>query len=122
VRFYQLVERGIFPKPVYCVRTKRLLYTQDLQQRCLEIRKTGIGDNDQPMVFYTPRKEKTTKSRKWYEEIVEAVKQVGMTVTDKDVKDALDALGLDKATRHTVGGELIGDVCRYFQQRCQNGV
>jgi len=50
-RFYQLQKTGVFPAPVYCVRTKRPLYPLDLQQECLDTRKTGIGHNGQPIVL-----------------------------------------------------------------------
>ena len=55
-RFYQLMEKGVFPKPVYCTRTRRPFYTLDLQQKCIDIRKTGIGYNQQPVVFYSERR------------------------------------------------------------------
>ena len=40
-RFYQLQKMGIFPMPIYCIRTRRPFYTPDLRQICVDIRKTG---------------------------------------------------------------------------------
>jgi len=34
-RFYGLVNEGVFPPPVYDLRTRRPFYDLDLQQRCL---------------------------------------------------------------------------------------
>jgi len=42
-RLYQLLEQGIFPQPIYDLRTHRPLYDAKLQERCLEIRNSGIG-------------------------------------------------------------------------------
>ena len=54
-RFYQLQKVGVFPEPVYCVYTKRPFYTMGLQEKCLEIRETGIGHNGRPIIFYSKR-------------------------------------------------------------------
>ena len=40
--FYQLQKKGVFPKPIYSG-PKRPYYPPYLQQKCIEIRKTGIG-------------------------------------------------------------------------------
>ena len=32
-RFYQLLKMGIFPKPAYCIRTRRPIYTLDFTTR-----------------------------------------------------------------------------------------
>lgn len=55
VRFYQLQRSGIMPLPVYCIHSKRPFYTFSLQQLCLTVRKTGIGINGQPVIFYSKK-------------------------------------------------------------------
>jgi len=50
-RFYQLQKKGVFPVPVYCTRTKRPFYSSALQQKCINIRKTGIGFDGRPVIF-----------------------------------------------------------------------
>ena len=55
-RFYQLLEQGIFPQPIYDLRTKRPIYNIELQQSCFQVRETGIGANNQYILFYSPRK------------------------------------------------------------------
>ena len=42
-RFYQLVNEGVFPPPVYSVRTRRPIYVEDLQKVCLEVRHRNCG-------------------------------------------------------------------------------
>ncbi len=76
-RFYQLIQNDIFPPPVYCIRTKKPFYTDNLQQHCLNIRKTGIGYNGKPVIFYAARKANNNLSKEKsndYVEIIEALK------------------------------------------------
>ena len=51
-RFYQLVEAGAFPQPVYCVSTRRPMYEEELQKSCLEVRRRNCGVNGRPILFY----------------------------------------------------------------------
>ena len=56
-RFYDLIEAGVFPKPTLHPSSKRPMYDRGLQEKCLEIRQTGIGMNGQPVLFNRkPRK------------------------------------------------------------------
>ena len=61
-RFYQLQNMGIFPKPLYSG-PNRPYYSQDLRQKCIKIRKTGIGDNGQPTVFFITHEKTSPKAR-----------------------------------------------------------
>lgn len=52
-RFYTLISDGIFPQPVYLIRTRRPVYTPELQAACLEARRRGLGAvSGEPVVFY----------------------------------------------------------------------
>jgi hypothetical protein len=53
-RFYQLVRAGAFPPPVY--RGRRPVYTEDLQQVCLEVRRRSLGVNGEPVIFNARRR------------------------------------------------------------------
>ena len=55
-RFYELVEGGVLPHPVYFVATRRPVYTRELQGRCLEVRRSGQGSDGRPVVFYDRKK------------------------------------------------------------------
>src|ERR1700722_15140195 len=50
-RFYDLIEAGVFPKPVLHPSSNRPMYDRDMQEKCLEIRGTGIGANGLPVLF-----------------------------------------------------------------------
>lgn len=120
-RFYQLQKMGVFPAPVYCIRTKRPFYPLDLQQECLNIRKTGIGHNGQPILFYGSRQDKSGKSgsrqdRK-HEELAGILRQMGLIVAPNKVKTAIEILYPDKLAQHPVEGKVIRDLFRYFEQR-----
>lgn len=119
-RFYQLLEMGVFPKPVYCTRTKRPFYPLDLQQKCIDTRKTGIGHNGQPVVFYSSRQNKLRKSQnqldRKYEELTDILRQMGLNVTCNKVKNAVKALYPGELTQHLVEGTVIRDLFRYFKQ------
>src|SRR5438270_13518929 len=50
-RWYEMVATGIFPKPVQLPSMKRPVYGRTLQDKCLEVRATGIGVNGVPVLF-----------------------------------------------------------------------
>src|SRR5437764_937148 len=54
-RFYELIEAGIFPHPVYDLRTRRPMFLTEQQVECLRVRTTSIGRNGQFILFYAPR-------------------------------------------------------------------
>src|SRR6516164_6478828 len=62
-RFYDLIEAGVFPRPVLHPSSQRPMYDRALQEKCLEIRATGIGANGQPVLFNRkPKKGRTVKA------------------------------------------------------------
>ena len=122
-RFYQLMEQGIFPKPVYDLRSKRPFYSIELQELCLNIRESNIGFNGQYVLFYSPRKNSATvksskKSASADEPIVEltdTLKRMGLDLDIKKVKKAMAELypnGIDGSSDQ---GVIIRDLFRYFK-------
>ena len=115
---------GVFPKPVYCTRTKRPFYPLDLQQKCIEIRKTGIGHNGRPVIFYTPRKDKTAKDQQWSspeferfcQELTGILKQMGLGVTHSQVSKAVKALHPKGLEQYAIEGSIIRDLFSYFKK------
>lgn len=53
--FYSLVKEGVFPAPVYDVRTKRPMFLAEQQQMCLQVRATGVGVDGRYRLFYSER-------------------------------------------------------------------
>ena len=123
-RFYQLVEQGVFPQPIYDLRSKRPMYDLALQQVCLTVRETNVGFNGQYVLFYSPRKNTAAaKSPKKSEppdepisELTETLKRMGLDVTAAQVSSAVESIfpeGLDK----TDSGVVIRDLFRYFKSK-----
>ncbi len=91
-RFYDLVEAGVFPKPVQHPSSKRPMYDRTLQEKCLEIRRTGIGANGQPVLFNRkPKKADLTKSK------AERISKKEPDPAIETLLDALEGLGLSPA-------------------------
>ena len=123
-RFYQLLETGIFPPPIYDLRTRRPFYNEELQQRCCEIKESGLGYNGQFILFYNPRI-KPNKPRKntaenhspdnpLYSELVETLNNMGLNCSVSQVSNALIKLypdGLENINQ----GVVIRDLFRHIK-------
>ena len=117
-RFYDLVEAGVFPQPDQHPSSKRPMYDRRLQDRCLEIRRTGIGANGIPVLFN--RKSKKTDTAKLkadrpakgepnpaIEFLLDALKGLGLTPAPQVVMEAIAAL-----YPTGIAGQDQGDVIR----------
>jgi len=120
-RFYQLVEMAVFPPPVR-LGTRRPFYPADLQEKCLEIRKTGVAFNGLPVLFNRRRKKSRRRSMHGaqYDGLVTALKNMGLEVSGRTVKHAVHVLypaGLAENQN-----ELLRDLFRYFTKDRQKSV
>ena len=120
-RFYQLLEQGFFPKPLYDDRSKRPYYDIELQKEILECRHSGIGIDGSFMLFYSPRKKETVSHLKKkkvdpvVKELAETLQEMGMDVTVKQVQQGLieiypDGIGSQEQ------GVVIRELFRHFKQ------
>ena len=53
-RFYQLIGTA-FPQPERHPKPERPVYTEELQQVCLEVRRRNCGIDGKPILFYSRR-------------------------------------------------------------------
>jgi len=122
-RFHALVKAGVFAAPILNESSKRPYYTQELAQKCIEIRRTGIGQNGQVVLFNRkPRKPgsklkpTTPAAPQPHQEIVEAIKSLGLSVT-------ADAVGAAIAKLYPGGMEQLdqGEVIRKLFLHLQGG-
>jgi hypothetical protein len=126
-RFYQLQRKGVFPMPVFCIRTRRPFYPLDLQKKCIEIRKTGIACNGQPVLFYGERKNSSkaslelseskkggNKNQQKYEELTKTLRQMGLNVSCKAVENAINTLFPEGLQQHSNEGRIVRDLFRYL--------
>jgi hypothetical protein len=120
-RFYQLQNMGVFPAPVYRRHTRRPFYPRDLQEQCLAIRKTGIGANGQPVLFNASRKRAAgrsqTPSAQEHRGLVEALGQMGLNVSDRQVAEAVEALYPQGLTEGWADGTTLRSLFQYFERR-----
>jgi hypothetical protein len=117
-RWYEMVASGIFPKPIQLPSVKRPVYDRSLQERCLEIRATGIGLNGPVLFNRKPKKAQQSKPKTQrpaigerldpvVEPILEALKDLGLSTTPKAVGDAVSVL-----FPSGIAGQEQGDVVR----------
>lgn len=120
-RFYQLLKLGVFPQPVYCLRTRRPLYTGIQQQRYEEIRKTGIADDGRLILFNRPRKGVSTKSPKQpdetYQEFTAILRKMGLNTTLRKVKNAIESRFPGKLSHLPDRDIVIRELFKYLEQR-----
>jgi hypothetical protein len=124
-QFYNLMSQGVFPPPIYCLRTHRPMYNMELQIRCLEIKESNIGFNGQYVLFYSPRKEKVEtetvpatkrkpKADKTLKEFSETLNNMGISVTEEQIAAAISEMYGDEigSREH---GLIIRDLYRFFK-------
>jgi hypothetical protein len=95
-RFYQLVEAGVFPSPLYRIDTKRPFFDREMQEICLEVRRRNCGINGRPVLFYARRggtpvlKAKTTppKNSHKHANLIEGLRALGLTIVNYDHVEA----------------------------------
>jgi hypothetical protein len=119
-RFYQLLDQGFFPKPLYDERSKRPYYDLTLQKKILEARQSGIGVDGSFMLFYSPRKKETVSNiRKQkidpvVKEFVETLQEMGLQTTVKQVQQGLTEIYPDGAGDQDQG-VVIRELFRYLK-------
>jgi hypothetical protein len=122
-RFYQLMRKGVFPPPVRSG-TRRPFYPPDLQQKCLQIRRTGVGFNGRPVLFNKRRTRRPVRSEHGaeYNGLVAALKNMGLKVNASAVERAIRTLypaGLDESQDPN---EVLRDLFRHLHPDCHNDV
>ena len=115
-RFYTLMDDGVFPGPVQNAATKRPVFDFDTQKKVLDVRNSGISVDGRPVLFNRKlsKNRKPAKSRNRtsdstsYDELIAALKSLGLTATYQAVAQAVTELfpnGIDD-------GQDEGDVIR----------
>jgi hypothetical protein len=123
-RFYQLQRTGVFPRPVHSGQTKRPFYPLDLQQKCIEIRKKGIGLNSRPVLFNRPRRNSRPQehSDSKHRELARTLRHMGLNVTADTVKSAIDMLYPRGFTKRLNEDLVIRDLSKHFSSDRRNDV
>jgi hypothetical protein len=92
-RFYQLANEGVFPSPLYDIKTRRPFFTEPMQEVCLEVRRRNCGINGRAVLFYAARigsavaktkamKKTPSKTNGQFTELVEGLRCLGLTIVN----------------------------------------
>lgn len=114
--FYELMKEGVFPQPLYSLRTKRPFYPLDLQKKCVEIRTTGIGLAAQPIVFNAPRKRGKHNDQPEidYDELARTLRGMGLRVTNQHVRKAIAEVYSKGSAKGVSEESMIRDLYLHF--------
>jgi len=115
-RFYELLKEGVFPQPLYSLRTKRPFYPPDLQRKCVEIRRTGIGLGGQPVVFSMARKrtESGGSPDVDYDELTRMLRGMKLRVTNQHVRKAVAEVYPRGSAKGVTEESMIRDLYLHF--------
>jgi hypothetical protein len=123
-RYYQLVNSGFFPKPLYDERSKRPYYDIELQKTIVECRQSGIGIDGSFMLFYSSRKNGTAshlrkkKIDPVVKELAETLESMGLDVTVEQVQQGLGEVYPD-GTEGIEQGVVIRELFRCLKQKME---
>ncbi len=119
-QFYNLQKKGIFPPSLKDERTGRSYFNEELKNICIEIKKTGVGYNQQYHLFYETRKKPTVRKHNnniedKYSDIIEMLKQMGLSgIFNEDISSALSQIYSDSNIPEDEG-ILVSELFKYFK-------
>lgn len=131
-RFYQLVEAGVFPQPVYCLANRRPVYVEELQEVCLEVRRRNCGVNNQPVLFYArghrlnpqPKPPRTAKPKppkvNDHADLIDGLAALGLPATAAEVEAAMTAL-YPTGVNGTDRGEVLRGLFLFMKRQNTGG-
>ena len=121
-RFYQLLDLGVFPPPVYCCRSRRPLYTADLLAQCHTVRTTGVGINGQLLRFNAKRKRKRSEPNPVPKKLTTILTQLGLSVKPGQVSKAIQQLRIKIPDEKAIDGGAIRKLFNHLNKERQKGV
>lgn len=94
-RFYALQKKGIFPAPQRA--GNRPVFDQSLSQQCVEIVRSRVGLNGEPVLFnrktvVEPSRNRPVSARGKHDDMISALQSLGLAATAEQVAAALKTL------------------------------
>lgn len=93
-RYYQLQKKGVFPAPQRA--GNRPVFDNNLAQQCVEVVRSRVGINGEPVLFNAKRKQESVQKRpapvKGHDDLIAALGSLGLTVTKEQVAAAVHSL------------------------------
>ena len=115
-RFYALMQAGVFPTPVQKEPAKRPVYVRELIEKCLEIRRFGVGLDGRIVVFNRKRRQASVVRPRQrgsvatpphdspYAPVIAGLKSLGLLdVTDSQVEPIMAELFPGGINGHDLG-------------------
>ena len=119
-RYYQLQRKGVFPAPQRA--GNRPVFDQTLTQQCVEVVRSRVGINGEPILFnrkpvQEPSKKRVTPGSKKHDDLIAALGSLGLSATVPQVSTAIASLpnagaDLDEAA-------LIKAIFLILKRQCQ---
>lgn len=134
-RVYELIERGALPQPIYDLRTKRPMFSRELQEQAKQVRDSGIGIDGQPIIFYrrratqpqfvgssgTPRRSGRRASinvqPNRHADLVSGLQGLGIAQADETSVAAALADVFPNGTDSQQEGDILRSLFRHFRRR-----
>ncbi len=93
--FYKLVRRGVFPAPMRA--GTRPVFDQDLTQQCVDVVRTRVGINGEPVLLNrrpgtAPAPASKKKAAAKHEDLIAALASLGVQTTPSQVEAVLATL------------------------------
>ncbi len=123
-RFHQLVKQGVFPSPLYDRDTRRPFFDEELQSVCVEVRRNNQGVNGKIVLFYAPRSNVISSTRKPTKRqqpkmdtgLIDGLRSLGLTVTPKQIEAAVNEV-FPRGTNGVEHGDVIRTVFLHVKKR-----
>jgi hypothetical protein len=112
-RFYSLMAAGLSPAPVQESPMKRPVYVRELIEKCLEIRRTGVGLDGRIVVFNRKRMERSVHRQ--------SQKRPAAATTPQDSPNADLIVGLRSLGLFDVSDSQVRSVVRELYPEGRNG-
>ena len=95
-RYYTLQKRGIFPAPQR-TSSNRPVFDQEQVQKCVEVVRSRVGINGEPILFnrkpaQEPSKERPVSVKGKHDDLIAALGSLGLSVTKEQVGVAIQSL------------------------------
>lgn len=130
-RYYQLMVSGVFHHPVYLLSSRRPVYTREIAENNLQVRRDNLGINGQAIVFYSMRnniegkKKSSTKKKSAansrYKDLIEGLEYLGIeNVCDAEIEKVVSDCfpeGIDGIAEQ----EVLAKAFRYIKTRKFSG-
>ncbi len=95
-RYYTLQKRGIFPAPQR-TSSNRPVFDQEQVQKCVEVVRSRVGINGEPILFnrkpaQEPSKKRSTTAKGKHDDLIASLASLGLSPTVEQVTAALATL------------------------------